>query len=237
MKNISYETYLGVLLLVGMLLLSTGGIERAKSSEASSQKKAKAVVVIDAGHGGSDPGKIAVNGALEKDINLAIAKKLKDCLEKEQIQVVMTRTDEKGLYQESDTHKKQADMRARCAVIEQAAPDLTVSIHQNSYTSESVKGPQVFYHEASKEGEQAAACLQEALNTELAIERPREKKSNHTYYLLRKTKTPSLIVECGFLSNPAEAELLVTAEYQQKVAEALCLGVTTFLSKERVVEP
>lgn len=233
MKNLSYETYLGVLLFVGMFLLSVGGAERMKISEVSSQKENR-IVVIDAGHGGNDPGKIAVNQALEKDINLAIARKLKNCLEKEQIQVVMTRTDENGLYKESDTHKKQADMRARCAVIEQAAPDLTVSIHQNSYTSESVKGPQVFYHEDSKAGEQAAACLQEALNTGLSIERPREKKANHTYYILRRTKSPSVIVECGFLSNSTEAELLVTDAYQQQVAEAICRGIKEFLSQEVV---
>lgn len=99
-------------------------------------------------------------------------------------------------------------MRARCAIIDEAGAELTVSVHQNSYPAESVRGPQVFYHAQSSEGQKAAACLQEALNQELSITRPREIKANNTYYILKKTKTPVVIAECGFLSNYEEAEKL-----------------------------
>ena len=242
MKSWNYETVLGVLLLSGLLLLSTKGVERVKnqnlhmvSQDTAIQQETietelpKYTVVIDAGHGGEDPGKIGINDALEKDINLSIAKKLKTCLEKENVRVVMTRENEEGLYKEGDSNKKQADMSARCDIIHDAEADLTVSVHQNSYTSEVVSGPQVFYHAQSVEGERAARLLQDALNTRLAIARPREIKANNTYYILKKTKTPVVIAECGFLSNSAEAAKLVTEAYQQQVAEALAEGVLKFL--------
>lgn len=244
MKNASYETYLGILLLTGLFLLSTKGVERIKnqnlhttSQEVTTEQGSAEdlrTVVIDAGHGGSDPGKVGINDALEKDINLAIAQKLKTCLEKGQIRVVMTREDANGLYKESDSNQKQADMRARCEIIDGADPDLTVSVHQNSYTSESVSGPQVFYHAQSSEGERAARCLQDALNTGLSIARPREIKPNNTYYILKKTKTPVVIAECGFLSNSTEAAKLVTETYQQQVAEALAEGILKFLDESKM---
>lgn len=241
MKKISFETFLGVLLLAGLLLLSTKGVERFKNQNSYTMARDTAAeqenvqfshtVVVDAGHGGTDPGKVGINDALEKDINLAIAQKLKSCLEKENIRVVMTREDGNGLYKESDSNQKQADMRARCEIIDGANADLTVSVHQNSYTAESVSGPQVFYHAQSKEGERAARCLQDALNTGLEITRPREIKANNTYYILKKTKTPVVIAECGFLSNSAEAAKLVTEKYQQQVAEALTEGILNFLKE------
>ncbi len=221
MKKISMETILGVLLFAGLGLLFTRGIQKTAGEAVTEEKQAAvtATVVIDAGHGGSDPGKIGINGAREKEVNLAIAEELKACLEEAGIQVVMTRSDAGGLYQESDENKKQADMRARCAIIDEAGAELTVSVHQNSYPAESVRGPQVFYHAQSSE----------ALNQELSITRPREIKANNTYYILKKTKTPVVIAECGFLSNYEEAEKLTTKDYQKQVAHALCSGILAYL--------
>lgn len=128
-------------------------------------------------------------------------------------------------------------MRKRCEKIDGANPVFTVSIHQNSYTEESVHGPQVFYFTHSAEAEALAKCLQETLNTYLAVDRPREAKANDTYYLLKKTKSPTVIVECGFLSNREEASKLITEAYQQKVAEAVGEGVMKYLEdnfKEKI---
>lgn len=108
--------------------------------------------MIDSGHGGNDPGKIGVDDSLEKDINLEIAEKLKQYLEASDIQVVMTREKDKGLYKEGDKNKKMADMRARCKLINDTAPVLVVSIHQNSYHESSVSGGQVFYYKNSEKG-------------------------------------------------------------------------------------
>lgn len=188
----------------------------------------KMTVVVDAGHGGIDSGKVGINGALEKNINLSIALKLKDFLEAEGIQVIMTREGDSGLYDETEANKKQQDMKRRCAMIDEVGPVAAVSIHQNSYTQESVKGPQVFYYKDSQQGQRIAEILQESLNTELKVERPREIKANDSYYLLRKTENPTVIAECGFLSNTDEAGKLVTEEYQTLVAQAVCNGITEY---------
>lgn len=223
--RIKMETVMGVLLLAAAVLLATGGAKQAALQVQSSGQ----TVVIDAGHGGDDPGKVGVDGSLEKDVNLAISEKLKACLEKEGISVVMTREDTNGLYASDAANHKQDDMKNRCAKIDGANPVFTVSIHQNSYTEESVHGPQVFYYTHSEQAKELAGYIQEAMNTGLAVDRPRETKANDTYYLLKKTKSPTVIVECGFLSNQAEAAKLATEEYQQQVAEAVCKGITGYL--------
>ena len=115
--------------------------------------------IRDAPHGGDDPGKIGVNGAKEKEINLAIAKKLQSLLEKEGFMVVMTREEDGGLYDEGSGSKKQQDMKKRCEKINEADPLFTVSIHQNSYPDESVQGPQVFYYSHSDTGRKLAAVI------------------------------------------------------------------------------
>lgn len=188
------------------------------------------IVVIDAGHGGSDPGKIGVNNALEKDINLSIALKVKDILEKDGITVVLTRENEDGLYQESDTNKKHSDMQKRCQIIADSKCAIAVSIHQNSYHEEAVSGPQVFYYATSTQGQQLATIIQNELIEQLAPEKKRTAKANDSYYLLKKAVCPIVIVECGFLSNWNEATLLVTEEYQQKVAQAVADGIEKHLS-------
>jgi N-acetylmuramoyl-L-alanine amidase len=182
-------------------------------------------------HGGSDPGKIGLNNLLEKDINLAIAKKLKVCLEKAGFEVVMTREADESVKGPEQGNKKSTDMRNRCAKIRETKPAMAVSIHQNSYTTPEVKGAQVFYYTNSAEGKKLAEGLQTALVEGVDPENHREAKGNTSYYLLKKTDVPLAIVECGFLSNPEEAGLLATKEYQEKVAEAVCTGILKYLEK------
>lgn len=188
---------------------------------------AEMVVVVDSGHGGSDPGKVGINGAIEKDVNLKIAIKLKSLLEEQGIKVIMTREDENGL-----ADSKVEDLKKRVSIINQEKPLIAVSIHQNSYQGESIHGAQVFYFTHSQEGEKAAKIIQEAL-LEADSENTRSAKANDTYYMLKKTEVPVVIVECGFLSNQKEADLLVTEEYQQKVAEAVVNGIIKYISGEK----
>lgn len=187
------------------------------------------VVVIDAGHGGVDPGKVAINRALEKDINLAIAKKLEKMLQEDSIKVVMTRSEDEGLYEEGDSNKKVADMKKRCEIVNETKPDLMVSIHQNSYQSESVKGAQVFYYEKSEEGKKLADILQKNLIQDIDKTNNRVAKANDNYYMLLHVQCPAVIVECGFLSNWKEAESLKTDEYQEKIAAAVKKGILEYL--------
>ena len=235
-EKMNLETYLGILMLMGILLLASGGLQDKAHLEASADAKS-VTIVIDAGHGGRDPGKIGVSGAVEKDINLAIAKKLKSRLEAQGFRIVMTREEDTGLYDESSSNKKQQDMQRRCSMIDEAEPVFTVSIHQNSYSSESVCGPQVFYYSQSAGGKSVAETIQSALNNGLAVERPRETKANDTYYLLKKTKAPTVIVECGFLSNREEEAKLVTEEYQERVAQAIGDGIGAYLSGDQPEGP
>ena len=188
-------------------------------------------VVIDAGHGGIDPGKVGINDALEKDINLSIAMKLKSYLEQQDIKVIMTRETDMGLYEESDSNKKVRDMKNRLAIMEEIKPELVISIHQNSYPEESVSGMQVFYYETSTEGKRLAEIMQQTMIVSLKPQKERTAKANDTYYLLKKTSAPIVIVECGFLSNRAEAELLVSSDYQEKMAWAIHMGVLRYLNQ------
>ena len=189
------------------------------------------VVVVDAGHGGFDPGKVGINGAEEKDINLAIAEKLAEYLRAGDVKVVMTREDGEGLYDPDSDNKKVQDMKRRVEIMESARPDLTVSIHQNSYPEEYVHGAQVFFHRDSEEGKALADLIQKQFVAQVDPENNRQIKANDSYYLLKKTAMPIVIVECGFLSNYGEAEKLVTEEYQYQVAWAIYMGVVQYLNE------
>ena len=186
-------------------------------------------IVIDAGHGGADPGKVGVNDILEKDINLAIALLLSQKLNANGISTVLTRTSDIDLANGAANFKS-ADMQNRCRIITEANPLFTVSIHQNSYPAESVTGAQVFYFTHSEEGKALASTLQNSLITNVDPTNTRQPKANDNYYLLKKTPTPTVIVECGFLSSPTESALLITPEYQETLTDAICLGILEYLA-------
>ena len=190
----------------------------------------KTVVVIDAGHGGVDPGKVGVSGVLEKDINLAIAKKLQSRLEQDGMRVVMTREEDVGLYSEGATNKKREDMEARVRLISEAKPEFVVSIHQNSFPDASCKGAQVFYYKDSEESKKLAEILQKKFPEVLLDGNKRQAKANGDYYLLRKTTCPIVIAECGFLSSSEEEALLASSEYQEKIADVLYQGIKEYLA-------
>lgn len=232
---------MGVVLVAAMLLLSrrtaeyaaTGSdsvaIRRNTAGQTEDDKKTdRLLVVIDAGHGGIDPGKVGINRTLEKDVNLAIAKKVKRYLELSDVEVIMTREGEGGLYRAEDSNKKVQDMKNRVALIDSSGADLAVSIHQNSYSEEYVKGAQVFYYATSLQGKAMAEIMQKTMAETLDKENHREAKANDSYYLLKKTQTPIIIAECGFLSNAGEAELLTQEAYQDRVAWAIHLGILKY---------
>lgn len=227
LKKYVMEMTMAVLLLISVFFLSK---EAAVVANENAGKEK--VIVIDAGHGGADPGMVGIGGLEEKGINLAVSMKLKESLEDQGFTVVMTRTEDQGLYQEGARNKKIQDMQNRIEIMEKAKPLLAVSVHQNSYTEESVKGPQVFYYESSAEGQKLAVSIQNALNTELSVERPRKEKGNTSYFLLKKSPCVLNIVECGFLTNEKEAELLQTEEYQQKIVEAVTKGIVQYVREK-----
>ena len=182
------------------------------------------VVVIDVGHGGNDPGKIGVDNVKEKDVNLQIALCLKAQLQARGVKVILTREGDVCLATNGATNKKVSDMHNRVSLINASGADYMISIHQNSYQDAQIHGAQVFYYSHSEEGKRMAEVMQKAL-LKADEENTRQAKANDTYYLLKRTEVPTIIVECGFLSNPEEAAKLVSPKYQEKLAEAIAEGI------------
>ncbi len=230
MKN-KLDRVMGFLILglaLVAMIFETGNAVYTWSRQNNSSRRY--TIVIDPGHGGNDPGKIGINNVLEKDVNLAISLKLKEILEQNDCRVIMTREADQGLYQEGDTNKKVADLHARCQIINDSGADAVISIHQNSFTSESSRGAQVFYQTTSGEGKLLAEILQEQMVSGLDPDNNRVAKANSDYYMLKNTQAPMVIVECGFLSNSREAELLTQEAYQRRVAWTVALGVLQYVS-------
>lgn len=224
-KKKIWELGMAALLLAGVFCLAREGAEIVSKQ----QEDTEYTVVVDPGHGGSDPGKVGIHNEQEKDINLQIALLLKKNLEKEDVTVVMTREKDEDLAAAGVSNKKVQDLKRRCEIIHETNPDCVISVHQNSYPQESVKGAQVFYYEDSAEGKQLAEIIQRHMVEKLDKENHRQAKGNRSYYLLKKTDAPLTIVECGFLSNSEEAKLLSEEEYQKKVAAAICDGTMEYL--------
>lgn len=179
-------------------------------------------VILDAGHGGIDVGKTGVNGEKEKDINLEISKKIKKILSDSNVTVKMTREGDERL---ADSQRE--DLKARTDIMNGGAL-LAVSIHQNSYRDPAVSGAQVFYYTDSEEGRTAAGMIQAELNA-LAPDNEKEIRANDSYYILKNTRIPTVIVECGFLSSYTEAEKLADDEYQNRIAEAVSEGILQYI--------
>lgn len=187
-------------------------------------------VVLDAGHGGIDGGVTGVNtGVKESDINLSIVKKLETCLERSGINVVLTRKTSSGLYGLPVKGFKRRDMEKRKEIIQKTSPVAVISIHQNAFLGSSRRGGQLFYRKDSANGERLANVIQQELNTMPEC----VKKSTPLagdYYMLNCTDFTSVICECGFLSSGEDEKLLMSDDYQWKIARAVCRGVLTYFS-------
>ena len=199
------------------------------------------MIILDPGHGGMDGGAESSGGMSEKDINLDIALLVKEMLRKHDMRVIMTRTEDKGLYTESEEKAirslKTEDMKARKQILDEAKPDLAVSIHLNSFTQDSsVKGAQVFFptegeDEYTEASERAAVIMQKCFNRELNGEAARSELGKNDVFLFRNITSPIIIAECGFLSNRDEAARLKNKKYQKKIAAAITAGICEYLDE------
>lgn len=219
------ELFMILFLLMGAIIASwkLSELTANVSKEEKKAKKDQVVIVVDPGHGGEDPGKVGINDVLEKDLNLQIAKKVKKLLEEAGIKIVMTRTNDKV------PDAKKEDLNQRVQLINETKPKLALCIHQNSYPDEKIRGAQVFYHTIKPEAEDVASIVQEQLRT-VDPTNTRQIKENDTYFMLKNTQVPTIIVECGFLTNPDEAAKLTQEDYQDKLAQAICEGVVKWLN-------
>lgn len=230
--NYKYSKAVLIMLVFGVMCIA-GILWHGEDVYETVSTKNGPCVVIDSGHGGIDPGKVSADNIYEKDINLQIALKLKQMLEKADYQVIMTREEDEGLYSEGDTNKKMSDLQKRVAIMNEESVDAVVSIHQNSYSDISAKGAQVFYFSGAVQGEALAKTIQNSFAKMVDETNQRSPKGNNQYYLLKNVTAPMVIVECGFLSNPGEAKALSDSSYQEKVAKAICCGIQDYIGQKK----
>lgn len=220
--------------LVFALLLAIYSLNMNTDTQATATgSDLQKTVIVDAGHGGEDPGKVSSYSDLkEKELNLIIALKLKKLLEEDEYKVIMTREEDKLVYTEGTTgiyQKRLQDLTRRKQIMDTGGAQIVVSIHMNSFTDPVYYGAQTFYPPNSPDSLKLAVSIQKSMRTILDPDnkrQPQEKKDE--IVILRDLKTPTTIVECGFLSNAAEERKLSTEEYQLKVAEAIKAGIADY---------
>ena len=192
--------------------------------------------MANSAHGGVDGGASAADGTLEKDINLKIANKLKYMCEFAGLEVIMTRVSDEGTEKDENdsiANRKKSDMYRRLSIIEENPDAVFVSIHLNKFTTSSANGAQVFYSRNNDNSELLADYVQNSIVLYLQNDNERHiKKADNSIFLLKKSYIPSIIVECGFLSNANELALLKDDEYQSKMAFSVYCGILKYLSKE-----
>ncbi|MBR4880821.1 MAG: N-acetylmuramoyl-L-alanine amidase [Clostridia bacterium] len=191
-------------------------------------------VVIDAGHGGEDGGAVGINGCIEKELNLEIALILRDLLTASGVNVRMTRSEDIMLY-DADTpgKKKVQDLKNRVSIGEENENSFTVSIHMNTYPSPKYSGAQVYYSPNHAESKVLAEVVQGNIKAYLQPQNDRQiKEATSAIYLLHTIKNPAILIECGFISNQAEAELLCRDDYRHKVALTIYSSIIDYLNKE-----
>ena len=190
------------------------------------------IIMVDAGHGGRDSGTY-YGDILEKDINLEIAKELEKELTKYGAIVYMTRKRDVDLSSIYDSAKKRGDLYRRLLLIKEKKCDLYISIHINWYDDNTLRGAEVLYNSINKENKVLAQSIMNRFKKELDSNR---NIKTTDLYMYRNTTTPGVLVECGYLSNPAERKLLQKEEYQKRLAKTIIKGIIDFMRKENKVK-
>ncbi len=210
--------------VAGSLVLAAAigiGSEALEALMKVSGNTGEITIVIDPGHGGIDGGAETAGGVCEKDINLSISKGIKRLAEDEGWIVLMTREEDKGLYSDekgSVRNKKSEDLKKRRDIINGSGADAAVSIHLNSYPSQTVKGAQTFYPKNSDEGKEIAELIQNRIRENLDSENERTSLAKDDIIIMKNNTVPLVLVECGFLSNKEEAEKLQNKDYQSRLS-------------------
>lgn len=192
-----------------------------------SENKSEPIVVIDAGHGGEDGGAVSDSGVLEKDINLSIANDSADLLKIFGYKVVQTRTEDISLDNGEDSvhSRKVADLKKRLGIFNSDKNNVVISIHQNKFSQSKYYGTQIFYSPNNNQSQNLAVSIRNSVKKCLQPENERQcKKADESIYLLKKAENPSVIVECGFISNPDELAKLQNDEYQKEMATSIVTG-------------
>ena len=212
------------LLVITITMFFTTDIAHTTSG---STTEFKPTIVIDAGHGGEDSGAISNDGnILEKNINLNISLLLKDLFLTNGFDVVMTRDTDISLHNPNATsHKKHSDLQNRVDIFNSSQNNIVISIHQNKFTQEKYSGTQIFYSSNCDKSSALAEKVKSSVVTLLQPDNQREcKVAGSEIFVLNNARVPAIMVECGFLSNEAEAQKLNNNDYQSKLAYCIYLG-------------
>lgn len=224
-----------VLVACSALLLVGGNAVFLVSAEESKLP----TIVIDAGHGGEDGGAVADDGTNEKDINLKIAKQLNQLFTSSGFKTKMTRTTDIAIYDQGNEtikSKKVSDMHNRLKVFNEDNNFIVISIHQNKFEQEKYSGTQIFYSPNNKESEVLAENIRTSVTGMLQPDNTRENKAaTKSIYLLYNCNNPSVIVECGFLSNNSELAKLKTDNYQKQMAFSIYCGCLEYINKNNMI--
>lgn len=221
---------LAVAMLLCLVLLSGLFVTGEKSANVSAKATQRYTVIIDAGHGGFDGGAVAPDGTLEKDLNLSVALKLDSVLKIMGYDTVLVRDTDVSTADDKGTERSQkvSDIKARLRLTEKYKDALFVSIHMNKYTSPQPHGAQVFYSQVDGSKE-LAECIQRSITAGVQTDNKRVvKKTTKDIYLLYHAVIPSVIAECGFISNPDDLLKLKSDEYQMKMAAAIAAGINDY---------
>ena len=216
---------LGVVLISMILICLVIGVSYAVQVTAS--PKPEYTIVIDAGHGGRDGGAVGrQTGVTESELNLKYALRLKELCADYGIDVIMTRSDMNGLYDESAPNKKKSEMERSKSIINSSGADIMISLHMNAFPLPSSNGAFVFYAKGSDEGYELAKSVQGSLCQ--SFDNAREYVSVGDYFVLNCASMPSVLVECGFLSNPQEESSLISDDYCQEFCYSLLAGILSY---------
>lgn len=229
MKNLFLIVSKRAILIVLGVIACVAAVGVCYAVQAATSPKPEYTIVIDAGHGGRDGGAVGATGVTESELNLKFSLKLKDICEDYGFKVVLTRKDMNGLYSIFAPNKKKSEMKKRQEIIESAEPDVVVSVHMNSFSSSS-SGAQCFYALGNEAGEMLASSVQQALSKEIVNTGTTAKVGD--FYVLNCTAYPSVLVECGFLSNPEEERKLCDEEYQSSFCQTLLFGILDYFSMQ-----
>lgn len=206
-----------------------------KSAAVSVEKEAP-LIIIDPGHGGVDGGAVAADGTQEQYINLDIALKLNDLLADAGYRTLLTRENDDSIHDpdaKTVREKKVSDIHNRLKMIESNPGCIFVSIHQNYFTQSQYNGAQVFYSPNNAESSSLAECIQRSIVSLIQPENKRViKESGSSIYVLYHSVEPSVLVECGFLSNPEETAKLNDESYRAKMADAICKGIINYINDD-----
>lgn len=213
------------LIVVAAIVIALAGVLMYFCTRQTFSPALRYTIVIDAGHGGRDGGAVG-KITNERDINLEYAQTLKSVCENLGMKVVMTRTDENGLYSPFAANKKRSDMEKRKQIIDNSGADVVVSVHMNAYSSRSSRGAQVFYGLENERGQKLAQNVQNSLHDSISYAKALAKQGD--FYILNCTDLPGVLVEFGFLSNLDEEKLLVDENYRKSMCQSVAYGILSF---------